>query len=106
MIRPLTAEALEPEILQADAPVVLDFYQANCAPGHALEPRLERVAEAYQDRVTVYRVDVDRDMPIAERFGVMSLPTVLIFKGDKEAIRLDGLISESDLRAAFEQVAL
>jgi thioredoxin 1 len=51
----------------------------------------------------VYRIDVDRNLPVAERFGVLSLPTVLILKAGKEVGRLDGLITEPDLRAAFDR---
>lgn len=51
----------------------------------------------------VYRVEIDRDLAIAERFGVMSIPRVLIFRGGTEVARLDGLIREDELRAAFER---
>jgi thioredoxin 1 len=83
--------------------VIIDFYQASCAPCRVLEPRLARVAERYRDAVPVYRVDIDRDLPIAKRFGVMSLPTVLVLHAGREVERLDGLITESDLTAAFER---
>ncbi len=85
--------------------VVLDFYQASCPPCHALEPRLERVAAQYRRRVPVLRVDIDRDMAVAERFQVMSIPTVLILRGGREVERLDGLIHEPDLAAAFERAS-
>jgi thioredoxin-like negative regulator of GroEL len=81
----------------------LDFFQATCPPCRVLEPRLERVAEQYAGRLPVHRVDIDRDLPVAQRFGVMSIPTVLIFRGGSEVKRLDGLIKEDELRAAFEQ---
>ena len=68
-----------------------------------LEPRLERVARPYAGRFPFYRVDIEQDMPVAERFGVMSIPTVLILRGGKEIERLDGLIREDDLAAAFDR---
>lgn len=55
-------------------------------------------------RVHVYRVDIDRDLPVAQRFGVMSISTILLLKGGQEVERLDGLITEPDLRAAFDRV--
>jgi len=94
---------IESAVRRAQGPIALDFYQASCPPCRALEPRLERVAQEYAGLVAVYRIDVDRDLPVAERFGVMSLPTVLIVKAGKEVGRLDGLISEADLRAAFDR---
>lgn len=50
----------------------------------------------------MYRVDLDRDMPLAERFGVKSIPTVLIVRDGREAARLDGLITDAELNAAFD----
>ncbi len=98
----LTGRELESKVLQ-EGSVVLDFYQASCPPCRALEPRLERVAHEYAGWAPVYRVDIDRDLPVAQRFGVMSIPTVLVLRAGKEVARLDGLITEDDLRAAFHQ---
>ena len=104
MIKPLKGSEFAAKVLQAEGPVVLDFFQETCRPCHVLTPRLERVAGEYEGRLTVYRVDVDEDMAVAERFGVMSLPTVLVFDGGKEVERLDGLIREEDLKAALGKV--
>ena len=103
MIQTVTAEDVESTVGRSPGPVVLDFYQAGCPPCRVLEPRLERVALEYGERVPVYRVDIDRDMVVAERFNVMSIPTLLILRNGREAGRLDGLITEADLRAAFER---
>jgi thioredoxin-like negative regulator of GroEL len=102
-IETLTSGEIQPKVLEAPGPVALDFYQESCPPCHALEPRLERVAGRYEGRLPVYRVDVDRDLIVAESFGVMSLPTVLVLKDGEEIERLDGLIREKDLEAAFDR---
>ena len=99
----LTHSELESKVLQVPGPVALDFYQASCAPCRALSPRLERVAQQYAGRVPIYRVDIDRDLAVVERFGVQSIPTVLVQRAGKEVERLDGLIREADLSAAFER---
>lgn len=80
--------------------VLLDFYQASCAPCRALEPRLEAFARRHAGEVRVLQVDVDVDMPTAQRFGVQSLPMLIVFRDGEHAARLDGLISEEDLDAA------
>lgn len=103
IVEPVTGGEFEFKALQAIGPVAIDFYQASCPPCRALEPRLERVAQEYASRIPVFRVDIDRDLPVAQRFGVMSLPTVVILRAGKEVERLDGLIREEDLRAAFER---
>jgi thioredoxin 1 len=103
-IETITSAEIQPKVLEAPGPVAVDFYQESCPPCRVLEPRLERVAGRYEDRLPVYRVDVDRDLPVAESFGVMSLPTVLVLKGGEEVERLDGLIKEDDITAAFDRV--
>jgi thioredoxin 1 len=102
-VEPLTHDELDAKVLHAPGPIVLDFYQAGCAPCRALEPRLAHVAEHYSGRVRVYRVDLEHDLSVAERFGAKSLPTVLILRAGREAERLDGLIREPELSAAFER---
>ena len=104
-IQAVTADDVDPKVLRSPGPAVLDFYQASCPPCRVLEPRLEHVAEQYAGRVPVYRVDIDRDMAVAERFKVMSIPTLVILWNGREVERLDGLITEADLRAAFERAA-
>lgn len=92
-------------MLRSPGQAVLDFYQTSCPPCRVLEPHLARVAEEYAGRVGIYRVDIDRDMQVAERFKVMSIPTLLIIRDGREVERLDGLITEADLRAAVERAA-
>ncbi len=102
-IQTVTADDVELKVLRSPGPAVLDFYQASCPPCRVLEPRLERVAEQYAGRVSVYRVDIDRDMAVAERFRVMSIPPLLILQNGQEVERLEGLITEADLEAAFDR---
>ena len=99
----LTGTAIDAKVLQAPGLAALDFYQESCPPCRALEPRLERVARQYDGRVAVYRVDIDHDLPVAQRLDVTSLPTVLVFRDGREVERLTGLITDGDLRVAFER---
>ncbi|MGI8547303.1 MAG: thioredoxin family protein [Gemmatimonadaceae bacterium] len=100
----LTERDVESRMRSSTKPVVIDFYQASCPPCRMLEPRLERVAARHHGVVPVYRVDIDRDLPVAERFGVMSLPTVIVVQNGREVQRLDGLITEHDVAATFERI--
>ncbi len=104
-IETIMSGEVDSRVLGTPGPAVLDFYQESCPPCRVLEPRLERVAGEYEGRVPVYRVDIDTDMPAAERFNVMSIPTVLVFRDGREIERLDGLITEGDLDAAFRRAA-
>jgi len=105
MITTITRNDIETTVLAAPTPVLLDFYQASCPPCRALEPRLARVAAAYAGTVRVYRVDIDTDLLVAERFKVTSIPTLLLFQHGREVARLDGLIREHDISAAFDRLA-
>ncbi len=100
-IQSVTQDTLEARVLHASGPVALDFYQASSPPCKVLEPRLERWAAQHKDRSPVYRVDIDRDMPVASHFAVQTIPTVLLLRDGKEIERLDGLITEEDLENAF-----
>jgi thioredoxin-like negative regulator of GroEL len=90
-IEPLKVGDVESKVIQAPGMIVLDFYQATCPPCRVLEPRLERIAEQYKGRVPVYRVDIDRDLEVAERFNVKSIPTLLVVQSGKRWSALTGL---------------
>lgn len=103
-IEAITTDQFESRVLRASGPVFVDLYQATCAPCRALEPRLEVLAQRYSGRVPVYRVDIERDLSIANRLNVKSIPTVLVFSIGKEVQRLDGLITTEQLQSAVERV--
>lgn len=96
-----------PKLTQDGVPqrgvVLLDFYQASCAPCRALEPRLEAFARRHAGELRVLQVDIDSDMATAETFGVQTLPTVIVFRNGHEHARLDGLIRDDDLDAAVNR---
>ena len=98
----ISSNEIDAKVRRARGAVVLDFYQASCAPCRALDPILKRVALQYAGKVPIYRVDIDRDLDVAKGFNVMSLPTILVIKDGRELIRLDGLIKEQDVRGALE----
>ncbi len=88
-----------------DGLVLLDFWQASCAPCRALEPRLERFAANHPGRFTGYRInadtDTDTDTDTVAKHGVMSIPTILLLRDGQEIARLDGLIRDHDLEDAL-----
>lgn len=104
-IETVRAADIDSKLQRSPTPVILDFYQASCAPCRALEPRLERVLAQYKERVHVYRVDLEVDMPMAERFRVNSIPTVIVFRNGAEVERLDGLITDQQLDEAFQKAS-
>lgn len=81
--------------------VLLDFWQASCAPCRALEPRLEAFARAHRGAFTGYRIDVDTDQQTTSRYAVQSIPTLVWLRDGREIDRLDGLIRDNDLEQSL-----
>lgn len=76
----------EKEVLKSDKLVIVDFFATWCGPCKMLGPVLEQVAEE-NNAVKVVKMDIDENMDIAQEFGLMSVPTLIIFKGGKEVGR-------------------
>lgn len=80
----VTSENFEQEVLKAGEPVLVDFFATWCMPCKMFAPTLEAVAEAYEGKVKVVKVDVDEATPLAQKYRVMSIPTLKLFVGDEE----------------------
>jgi thioredoxin 1 len=78
------------EVLGSDVPVLVDFWAEWCGPCKAIGPSIEQLASEYAGRAKVYKLDVDSNGSIAMKYGVMSIPALIVFKGGKEAERMVG----------------
>jgi thioredoxin 1 len=90
MLERVDARTFDERILGADGPVLVDFTAAWCPPCRLLEPILDDLAERHP-ALPVLRLDVDRDVAVAARYGVMAFPTLILFDRGEEAARLVGL---------------
>lgn len=85
----------EADVLQSDLPVLVDFSAEWCGPCQAIAPVVESIAEEYAGRAKVVTIDVDAQGDIGARYGVMSIPTLVVFKDGKETDRLVGAAKKS-----------
>lgn len=80
---------------------IIDFYADWCQPCKQMEPTIKSLEKDF----TVERVDIDAQSDVAQAHGVMSIPTLIVFKDDKEVKRFTGVSSESDIRGLLTQLA-
>ena len=92
------------KVLQAEQPVLVDFWAEWCAPCRALGPVIESLAADYDGRVTVAKVDVDSNQQIAQQFGIRSIPTVMLFDQGKLVDTFVGVRAKSDYAASLDQL--
>ena len=80
-VKHVTDASFAQDVLQAEQPVLVDFWAPWCGPCRAVAPVLEQVAEAYAGRVTIAKLNVDENQQTAQQYGIRSIPTVALFKG-------------------------
>ena len=78
------------EVLESEVPVLVDFWAVWCGPCRAIAPAVDAVAEEYSGKAKVLKLNVDDSPEIAGRYGVMSIPTLMIFKGGQKVGELVG----------------
>lgn len=93
----LTLENFEEEVIKSDKPVLVDFWATWCGPCRMQGPIFEMVAEEHDDSVKFGKADTDEIFPIAKELGIMSIPTIMLFKDGKPVKTAVGLQDEEEL---------
>ncbi len=102
MANAITAAEFDTVIANTDKPVLVDFWASWCGPCRALGPIVEQVGDEMADRISVYKCNVDEESSIAQRFGIMSIPTLILFKGGEAIHTMVGSMPKADLVAEIE----
>jgi thioredoxin 1 len=93
----------EQDVLKSDVPVLVDFWATWCGPCLRVAPIVEELAQVYAGRVKVGKVDVDENGETAGSYGVMSIPTIILFKNGQEAERVVGAVPRSELEKLIQR---
>lgn len=88
----LTDETFEAEVIQSDVPVVVDFWAAWCGPCRLINPIIEALADAYEGKAKIAKVNIDDYEDLASQYHIMGVPTLLFFKDGKLVDRTEGVI--------------
>lgn len=92
----------EEKVLQSDKPVLLDFYSDTCIPCKRMAGPLGDVEEEYEEKIYVYKVNVNYDDSLAEQYNVMSAPTFVLIIDGKETGRISGVTGKDEIVELFE----
>ena len=98
----VTVDSFEQEVLKSEIPVVIDLWAPWCGPCKALTPTLESVAADYEGKVKVVKLNIDDNPSIAAQYQVMSIPTLLFFKGGKVESQVIGLVGKDKIASKID----
>jgi len=96
-------KTFETDVLQSEQPVLVDFWAEWCGPCRMIAPTVEALAEKYQGRARVVKVNVDENNETARRYGIRGIPTLILFKGGKEEDRIVGAANRETISNVIEK---
>ncbi len=99
----VTDETFADEVLASPVPVIVDFWAPWCKPCKAIEPHLHAIAGEHEGRLRLVRMNVDENLAVSGRYGVLSLPTVMLFRDGETRATIFGAHSRAHYEQAFAQ---
>jgi thioredoxin 1 len=100
-VQDVTDETFAEEVLSSPVPVIVDFWAPWCRPCDAIEPHLRGIAEDNKGRIRLVRLNVDENLAVSGRYGVLALPTVVLFEGGRPRATVVGAHRRSRFESAF-----
>jgi thioredoxin 1 len=102
-VKEFTDDNFETEVLKADVPTLVDFWAVWCGPCRQVAPTVEALANEYQGKLKVGKMDVDHHQIVPQQYGIRSIPTLLIFKGGKVVGQVVGAVPRSKLESEIQK---
>jgi thioredoxin 1 len=103
LIKHVSDTSFQADVLDAQAPVLVDFWAEWCGPCKMIAPILDEVAGTYQGKLQVAKVNVDENREVPAKFGIRGIPTLILFKDGKPAATKVGALSKAQLTAFIDQ---
>src|ERR671915_1835518 len=97
----VTETTFENEVLKSETPVSVDFWAEWCGPCHAVAPVLDKIVEERKGELTLVKVNIDEEQELAQRYGVMSIPTMILFKDGAPAAAAVGAQPKAQLERSL-----
>ncbi|MGH7885427.1 MAG: thioredoxin [Thermodesulfobacteriota bacterium] len=99
----LSDSIFESEVISSDMPVLVDFWAPWCGPCRALAPVIEEISKDYEGKVKVGKVNVDENPEISMKFGIRSIPTLIVFKDGDVLEQVIGAVPKSEIEKAIQK---
>ena len=103
MIKELSDSSFEQEVLKSSTPYLVDFWASWCAPCTMIAATVDAIAEKYDTRLLVGKLNVDENPTTVDDFGVMGIPTLLLFVNGKVAEKFIGVVPRADIERAIDE---
>ena len=96
-------DTFEEEVLKSELPVLVDFWAVWCAPCHMVVPTLEHLVQNYKEKLKVFKLNIDENMKISAKFGIRSIPTLLLFSGGEVKETIVGALPQNKIIDAISK---
>lgn len=102
MLKEINEDSFKKEVLENNIPIIVDMYASWCSPCHMIVPILEKLQKEYEGKIEIVKVNIDNNNALAEQYGVLSIPTLIVFKNGKQFEKIIGAQGEMRFKNLIE----